>query len=90
MAIIDVLIIGGSYMIFSNIWNPFFLLAMSFMNLGFLLCFNSDDRVSNFDSKYLRHFFYLFKEVRTVLNSSDPELSKTVPRTQFDQRILLL
>ena len=56
MAIIDVLIIGGSYMIFSNIWNPFFLLAMSFMNLGFLLCFNSDDRVSNFDSKYLRHF----------------------------------
>ena len=32
MAIIDVLIIGGSYMIFSNIWNPFFLLAMSFMN----------------------------------------------------------
>ena len=57
MAIIDVLLIGGSYMTFCNIWNHFFLLAMSFMNLGFLLCFNSDDRVSNFDSKYLGHFF---------------------------------
>ena len=63
---------------------------MSYSNLGLLLYFNSDDRVSNFDSQYLSHFSINLSKSGQIWTPQILNIPKLSLEPKFDPRIWLL